>query len=201
LPNPAYAPQPNIALHADANIGHRCALSNVGTLRLRLRRRLTLALGLPINNRHMHSVTIRMDRVFDVHPDAFSGNIQRTRFSFESSGKRHFSVLVDGNPKLISGQTITAILKHVDDWQTVQGIRIHETGEIFAPAVGLDVWVVLLTIFSAGIFYMDLQYSHPESLTPTLAGHALFAAFFVRSAIFTLRIRQALNPMISAPQE
>jgi hypothetical protein len=34
-----YCHRPNIALHADANIGHRCALSNVGALRLRLRRR------------------------------------------------------------------------------------------------------------------------------------------------------------------
>ena len=39
LSNPAFAPQPNLSLHADANIGHRCALTNVGALRLRLRRR------------------------------------------------------------------------------------------------------------------------------------------------------------------
>jgi hypothetical protein len=36
---PRYRHRPNIALHADANIGHRCELSNVGALRLRLRRR------------------------------------------------------------------------------------------------------------------------------------------------------------------
>ncbi len=36
---PRYCHQPNLSLHADANIGHRCALSNVGALRLRLRRR------------------------------------------------------------------------------------------------------------------------------------------------------------------
>lgn len=152
-----------------------------------------------INNRHMHSVTIRMDRVFDVQPDTFSGNIRRTLFSFESNGKRHFSVLVDGDPKLISGQTITAILKHQDDWQTVLGMRIHETGEIFAPDIGLDVWLLLLIMFSAGIFYMELQHSYPEALVPTLAGHALIAAFFVRSAIATKRIRRALRPM--QPQE
>ena len=75
----------------------------------------------------MHPISIRLDRVFDVQPDAFSGNMRRTLFSFESSGKKYFSVLVDGDPKLKSGQTITAILEHQDDWQTVMGIRIHET--------------------------------------------------------------------------
>lgn len=58
----------------------------------------------------MHSVTLRMDRVFDVQPDAFSGNVRRTLFSFECDGRRFFSVLVDGHPELAYGQTITAIL-------------------------------------------------------------------------------------------
>lgn len=33
LPNTAFASQPNLSLHADANIGHCCALSKVGSLR------------------------------------------------------------------------------------------------------------------------------------------------------------------------
>jgi hypothetical protein len=111
----------------------------------------------------MHPITIRMDRVFDVQPDAFSGNLRRTLFSFESGGKRYFSILVDGDPKLVSGQTITALLKRKDDWQTVQGIVIHETSEIFAPSVAIDIWVVLLTMFIAGIFYMDLQFTIHKS--------------------------------------
>jgi len=43
----------------------------------------------------MHSVTLLMDRVFDVQPDAFSGDARRTLFSFECDGRRFFSVLVD----------------------------------------------------------------------------------------------------------
>ena len=48
LPNPAYAPQPNCRFNADANTGHAFGIfmASVGTLRLRLRRRLTLALGI-----------------------------------------------------------------------------------------------------------------------------------------------------------
>jgi hypothetical protein len=42
----AHANKPNESFNADANTGHRFALSNVGALRLRLRRRLTRALGL-----------------------------------------------------------------------------------------------------------------------------------------------------------
>ena len=149
----------------------------------------------------MHPISIRLDRVFDVQPDAFSGNMRRTLFSFESSGKKYFSVLVDGDPKLKSGQTITAILEHQDDWQTVMGIRIHETGEVFAPDVGLHIWLLLLTTFFTGILYMELQYSHPAPLPPTLAGYLLIAAFHVRSVVVAKRIRRALCPISSMPQE
>jgi hypothetical protein len=41
----AHAHKPNESFNADANTGHRFAPSNVGALRLRLRRRLTRALG------------------------------------------------------------------------------------------------------------------------------------------------------------
>ncbi len=44
------APQPNCTFNADANTGHAFGIlmACIGTLRLRLRRRLTLALGLDI---------------------------------------------------------------------------------------------------------------------------------------------------------
>lgn len=109
--------------------------------------------------------------------------------ALNQTGKDTFQFLVDGDPKLISGQTITAILKHPDDWQTVLGIRIHENGEIFAPDIGLGVWLLILTTFFAGIWYMELQHSHPEALAPTLAGHAFIATFVVHNAIVARRIR------------
>ena len=149
----------------------------------------------------MHPVTIRMDRVFDVQPDAFSGNLRRTLFSFESGGKRYFSILVDGDPKLVSGQTITALLKRKNDWQTVQGILIHETSAIFAPSVVIDIWVVLLTIFSAGIFYMDLQFTSPDSLPLAMAIHALVAALFLRSAMQSISIHRTLKSFITKQKE
>jgi hypothetical protein len=145
----------------------------------------------------MHPITIRMDRVFDVQPDAFSGNLRRTLFSFESGGKRYFSILVDGDPKLVSGQTITALLKRKDDWQTVQGIVIHETSEIFAPSVAIDIWVVLLTMFIAGIFYMDLQFTNPDSIPLAMAIHALVAAFFLRSAMQAISIHRTLKSFVA----
>jgi hypothetical protein len=142
-----------------------------------------------------------MDRIFDVQPDTFSGTIRRTLFSFESNGKRYLSVLVDGDLKLVSGQTITAILKNEDDWQTLLGMRIHETGDVFAPGTGLNVWLLLMAAFSAGIWYMKLSDNHPEAVALTLAGHVLIAAFFVRRAITAQRIRRALRPMTSPPQD
>ena len=142
----------------------------------------------------MHLVTLRMDRVFDVQPDAFSGNISRTLFGFESGGRRYFSVLADGEPKLQSGQTITAVLKRPGDWQTVLGIRIHETGEIFAPRASSYIGLLLLTVFASIIAYMELVYLQPGALAPVLAGSALVGIFFACRMMACTAVRRALRP-------
>lgn len=141
----------------------------------------------------MHPVTIRMDRVFDVQPDAFSQNIRRTLFSFESSGKRYFSVLVVGSPNLQSGQTITAVLANQGDWQTVRGIRIHESGEVCAPNAVSYIWLLLLTVFTSIVAYMELVFTHPTALVPVLAIHALLVAYLSYCVVVSTRIRLALR--------
>jgi hypothetical protein len=140
----------------------------------------------------MHSVTLRMDRVFDIQADAFSGDTRRTLFSFESNGKRYFSVLVNGDPQLESGQTITAILKRPDNWQTVMGLRVHETGEVCAPSTGVHMGLLLLTAFAATVSALELHFSHPGALAPVLAAHGVAAACFIYNAIVTTKIRRAL---------
>lgn len=141
----------------------------------------------------MQTVTIRMDRVFDVQPKNFSKNTRETWFSFESDGEKYFSISVKGNPELISGQTITAVLDRENDWQKVLGIRIHETGKIHAPHVDLNLWILLLITFFAGVLYMDLQYSRPDAVLPAFFGYLLIATFFVHNAVFAKRIRRALT--------
>lgn len=141
----------------------------------------------------MQTVTIRMDRVFDIQPDAFSGNFPRTLFSFESSGSRFLSVLVDGSPNLQSGQTITAVLTRPKDWQSVIGIRIHETGEIFAPKAAFYMWLVLLTTFGLIIAYAELQHRNPNALAPVLSIGSIVGFLFAYKAVVSLKIRRALR--------
>ena len=142
---------------------------------------------------HLHTVTLRMDRMFDVQPDAFSGNICRTLFSFESDGKRYFSVLVNGEPRLQSGQTITAVLRCEGDWQTVMGMRVHETGEVCAPRVASTAPLLVGIALTVFLTTLELQHSYLEALVPVLAAHGLGAAICVHNAIKSIRIRRALR--------
>lgn len=141
----------------------------------------------------MQVLTVRMDRVYDVHLDSFSRHMLWTLFSFDSNGRRYVSLSVDGEPVLKSGQTITAVLRRSDDWQTLEGIRIHETGEICARSPSGYIRLMLLTCFFAVVWYMQLKFDHPELLTSVLAGFVLLASFFGYRAYHCNRIIRMLR--------
>lgn len=141
----------------------------------------------------MHTVTLRLDRVFDVVQDAFSDNLERTLFSFESSGQAHLSVRVDGLARLQDGQTITAVLGAHDDWQALLGLRVHETGEIFAPHVATPVGLLFALTFVMGVLMQDLM-DHAVGGQALVVTAYLFMAFMlVRNAMRARRIRQVLR--------
>ena len=56
----------------------------------------------------------------------------------------------------------------------------------------------LITTFTAGIFFMELQHSQSKALALILVCYVLIAASLLRSAIFAKRIRRALRPLPSA---
>ncbi len=100
----------------------------------------------------MQLITLRLDRVFDVVSDRTrQGN--HTVFSFESDGHRHFSVKLPGHHALRDGMLVTAMLARENDWESLQGWRDHETGEvIFKLASGEMVAIpcaLILTLAAA----------------------------------------------------
>ncbi len=138
-----------------------------------------------------------MDRVFDVQLTSFASNTIRTFFSFESNGKRYLSVSVEGIPKLQSGQTISAALDRPNDWQSLRGILIHETGEIFAPSSsGHFLMIAMLGLFSIFI-YMDISFTHPRSIIPVAIGHVLVTAFLLYDAAECIKVRRALEACVT----
>ena len=140
----------------------------------------------------MHLVTLRMERLYDVHKDPFSNNLTRTLFSFDSNGRKYLSISVEGSPHLESGQTITAALQQADNWQTVRGMLIHETGELCVRSVSLYIGSILLTAFLASICFMQLRFSYPQLVMPCMVAFGLVAATFAHGAYKTKQLTNAL---------
>lgn len=138
----------------------------------------------------MHCVTLKMDRVFDIQPYPI-GHQKRTCFSFESGGKRYLSVLVLGSPKLAAGQTISAVLREKDNWQSLVGLGIHETGEIQAASL-MDCAVSVLQVTVVAVV-LWLEFGAGGAYIPGLLAYSVIVATIVRSGVLVHRVRQALN--------
>ena len=142
----------------------------------------------------MHCVTLKMDRVFDIQPYPI-GHQKRTCFSFESGGKRYLSVLVLGSPKLAAGQTISAVLREEGNWQSLIGLRVHETGEILA-ASPMDCVVSIVQV-SVVAFVLWLQFAQGAVFIPGLLGYLVIVAALLHSGLVLLRTRRALRNALS----
>lgn len=142
----------------------------------------------------MHTVTVFLDRVFDVQPDYFSGNLSRTRFSFEGGGRQHLSVVVDGQPQLEAGQTITAILAQPDDWQTLMGLRVHETGQVCMPGMTNHIMLLVTMTVLGACLPPQLSTGGRSWLMPLLGvSYVILAGLLMRGAWSVHRLRRALS--------
>lgn len=98
----------------------------------------------------LHVVTVRLSRVFDVARDPIS-RTESTLFSFETSdGLRCLSMRLPGRPRLAVGDTVTAVLLQPGNWQTLLGLRNHNTGEVNVRG-GLGLTVVLRSAVVTGL--------------------------------------------------
>jgi hypothetical protein len=123
----------------------------------------------------MPLITLRLDRVFDVvYVRPKNGN--HTLFSFESDGHRHFGVMLPGRLTLRDGMVVTALLARENDWQSLQGWRDHETGEVVHDATLRELMVIPFAVMLA-IAAANVRDSNPVGAALlVLAGIALVAS-------------------------
>ena len=139
----------------------------------------------------LHTVTLRLERVFDVQKIAH-GNELATLFSFESNGKRYLSVCVEGTPKLAAGQTISAVLGQPDNWQTLEGMRIHETNEVFAPTASGWAGLLAITLFFTAVRFYEQRFSRPQAVIPVTLILTAICVYFCHLCLKSIRIKRAL---------
>jgi hypothetical protein len=79
----------------------------------------------------MFETEMVFSRVYDTVRDAYR-TIPFTTFGFESDGKR-YRVIIDGWPRVESGQRVTALLPSPGKWEHPLGWVCHDTGEVVGP--------------------------------------------------------------------
>jgi len=141
--------------------------------------------------------TLRLDRVFGV---VQTSNRRRyvTLFGFESGNLKEYSVEVFGTPRVESGMTITAYLAEAGNWQTLEGWRDHETGEIVCePETGP--WLICGGSVLAFCMIVPGLWNQSGALATALAALALLAVFAwgVQSLRYLRRVRRDLEASMS----
>lgn len=106
----------------------------------------------------MQLLRVRFDRIFDVVLDPMKSHSLSTLFSFESGGKRYFSISITGKPRLENGMEVVAALSKKDDWQSLLGWKDLLTGEIHVSSgahakAAIAITSSLFLTGAAGFFY------------------------------------------------
>jgi hypothetical protein len=100
----------------------------------------------------LQTLTLRLERVFDIQRHE-SAKARSTHFSFEATGRKHYSVQLSGWPRVQAGDTVTAVLTSKDNWQTLAGWKNLSTGERVVPAAS-SFWHILHIGWVSVIVYL-----------------------------------------------
>lgn len=90
-----------------------------------------------------HCVVVTFDEVMHAM-HATRNKMACVDFSFRAGSERHYAVTAWGEPSVRSGMTVTAVLRHAGDWQSLIGWVDHETGEVCCKPWSADAWCVLV---------------------------------------------------------
>ena len=137
----------------------------------------------------MHSVTITITRLFDVHRvRASRTSTQHTLFGFESLGLKKPYVRVPGWPRLEVGDTLVVLIAKNGDWQSLRGWKNRTTDEKVGPSVYEAVRRFCFAIMFTLPFIYFLADDDP--------GHPIWSPFWAVLGIFM--IAMALSELVQA---
>ena len=88
-------------------------------------------------------------------------------FSFRAGDERHYAVTAWGEPSVRGGMTVTAVLRHAGDWQSLIGWVDHETGEVCCKPWSADLGALAV---------LPITWIFAATLTPTTRVGAVLVA-------------------------
>lgn len=137
-----------------------------------------------------HWQTVTFTRVFDFLDITSGKKAPGTVFSFEMASGRQFGIYVPDKPRIQEGDTITALLRKPDDWQTLAGWINHETGEIVGPGRARVLMHLITVLAGSGLASLPLRDQWPMSLLalPFVLFTVVAMYYFVSSFIIHRRL-------------
>ena len=108
----------------------------------------------------MKFVTVKFDRVFDLHRRVGGPYATHTQFSFESDGHTQYSVSAPGLPTIEAGMTVTVVLAEPGNWQSLKGWRNWSNGSYALPETGRSLMFAFCSLFIAILFAPTQQGSY-----------------------------------------
>lgn len=93
--------------------------------------------------------TVCMERVFDLHRLARKDD-RYTLFSFESRGRRHFGIQIEGWPDIRDGMTVTALMDDEMEWNGLFGWFDHDAEVWYLPSMGKRMFSCVMALALAG---------------------------------------------------
>lgn len=131
----------------------------------------------------MHIQTVIFEQVFDIQRRRASRYApERTDFSFESNGKKHYAVQVPGSPRISAGDTVIAVLGREGNWQTLAGWKNKTNGEVVLPEMRRPISGIVQAAFVGAL---SLVYFTSAS-TPVGRGASGFMVFICGSTGLSL---------------
>jgi len=94
-------------------------------------------------------VTLTLERVFDIVPP--QGRDPCTHFGFESQGRRHFNLELQGRPRLEPGMRVTAVILVRGGGLRLQGWVDHATGQLEQRSFRNDEMLLLMGLALASM--------------------------------------------------
>lgn len=99
------------------------------------------------------AVTVTLENISGIvaAKDKYGPRTISLTFNVTVAGKRQYAVVMRGEPRLENGMVVTAVLRDMENWQTLVGWLNHATGEICGvdppgKAFALCVFAILLGV-------------------------------------------------------
>lgn len=146
-----------------------------------------------------YAITVTLENITGITAvkDKYGTQTQGVTFNVTVAGKRHYAVVMRGNPRLENGTVVTAVLREPENWQTLVAWLNHTTGQICGiDSPGQHLMKLLFSAFIATLFVLKAAGEHTGTgfAVVLLSLAAIINAWSLASLRKSVKVYRLLKP-------